>query len=498
MRSLSKHLRAPRFLTKFKADGAKLRGAYHSRKQVFSALLVSVCLGVLMSNFASAQALPSFADLVEANAPSIVEISTINRVDARSFGQDSDIDELLRRLNPGGDPNFSEDDLPAIRERGAVGSGFIISNDGFVITNHHVVARANEIQVHLNDRRVFKASVVGMDEPSDLALLKIDANNLPHVKIGDSDEVRVGDWVLAIGSPFGLEFSAAAGIVSAKRPIPGNSRSLYEYMSFIQTDVAINQGNSGGPLFNLAGEVVGINSQILSSTGASNGISFSIPSNVAMNVVNQLQENGVVRRGLLGVRIRQVDYALAEIFAMKRPHGAFVDDVRPGSPAEKAGMRNEDIVLAFNGRTIEYSADLPFHVGQFQPGSSAEVTVFRDGEELNLTVILGDSPMNAVAQVSPEPIQERVNPLGFRVADLSEEARQVSGLSGVRITELSNGPGKEAGLQQDDVIVALNRQQTPDRDVFSRVEQSLPDSGFVPIRIVRGGQATTLAIELTP
>jgi len=246
------------------------------------------------SNSSHAQAaLPNFADLVEKNAPSIVEISTTRSVSSRSAIGDNEIEELLRRLNPGQEPDLDIEGLPEQRRRGAVGSGFLISSDGYLMTNNHVVADADEIQVSLNDRRVYDAKVIGLDEPSDLSLLKIDATDLPYVEFGDSDSLRVGDWVLAIGSPFGLEFSAAAGIVSAKgRSMPG--RSTYNYMSFIQTDVAINQGNSGGPLFNLEGDVIGINSQILSSTGGSNGISFSIPSNVAMNVMVQLRDTGAV------------------------------------------------------------------------------------------------------------------------------------------------------------------------------------------------------------
>ena len=251
--------------------------------QLLGALLL-VLLGI---GKISAAELPSFADLVEQNAPTIVEIQTSRSVEARPSIGDEELEELLRRLNPGQEPDLDIEGIPEMRQRGAVGSGFIISEDGYVITNNHVVAGADEIQVRLNDRRVFEAEVIGLDEPSDLALLKLGAGDLPYVTFGDSDASRVGDWVLAIGSPFGLEFSAAAGIISAQgRSVPG--RSSYNYMSFIQTDVAINQGNSGGPLFNLDGEVIGINSQILSSTGGSNGVSFSIPSNVALNVVRQL------------------------------------------------------------------------------------------------------------------------------------------------------------------------------------------------------------------
>jgi serine protease Do len=382
-------------------------------------------------------------------------------------------------------------------QRGAVGSGFLISADGFVITNNHVVEGADQIQVTLNDRRVFDAEVVGLDEPSDIALLKLEAADLPFVEFGDSEAVRVGDWVLAIGSPFGLEFSAAAGIVSAKgRSVPGNS--AYNYMAFIQTDVAINQGNSGGPLFNLDGDVIGINSQILSSTGGSNGISFSIPSNVAMNVVAQLKESGAVERGLLGVRMREVDYALAEIFDMDRPRGAFVDGVIDASPAGNAGVKDEDIIVEFNGHEIEYYTDLPFYVGQYQPGTEAAVRLIRDGEERRLTVVLGSSPTNEASIAVADTAPERANPLGFKIAEISEETRQVAGIDGVRIAQVEEGPGRAAGLREGDVVVSLNRESVPSVTEFARVAESLPASGFVQIRIVRQGQGTTLSLELKP
>jgi serine protease Do len=381
-----------------------------------------------------------------------------------------------------------------------VGSGFILSADGFVITNHHVVAGAAEITVHLTDRREFNASIVGLDEPSDLALLKIEARGLPTVKMGDSDAVRVGDWVLAIGSPFGLEFSAAAGIVSAKgRSIDNDNRignSRYNYMSFIQSDVAINQGNSGGPLFNMDGEVIGINSQILSSTGTSAGISFSIPSNVALNVIDQLRESGAVQRGLLGVQIKEVSYAFAEAFNLDRPHGAFVDVVSPGSPAEQAGIQIEDIILEFDGREIDNSADLPFFVGQNKPGTTSPVVVFRDSSRLTLNVTLGSSPLNVVQEEIVQAEPDRVNPLGLRVAELSREIRQVAGLSGVLVVEVMEGPAKKADIAENDVIVSLNQQDIGSVEQFAAVAQELPENGFVPVRIVRGGSGTTLVLDM--
>ena len=445
----------------------------------------------------AAVSLPNFADLVEDNAATIVEIAAIRMVESPGFMSERDLEEFLRRrINPDEPLEIEpEPEEPQLSPRGAVGSGFILTPDGYIITNHHVVAGAEEITIHLTDRREFSARIVGLDEPSDLAVLKIDAQGLPAVKMGDSDAVRVGDWVLAIGSPFGLEFSAAAGIVSAKgRSIPGNSR--YNYMSFIQSDVAINQGNSGGPLFNLEGEVIGINSQILSSTGTSNGISFSIPSNVALNVIEQLRENGTVQRGLLGVQIKEVSFALAQSFDLDRPQGAFVDVVSPGSPAEQAGIQIEDIILEFGGRTIERSADLPFFVGQNQPGSRSDMLVYRDGRRLNLAVVLGSSPLNVAQEEVIESIPQRNNPLGLRIADLSRETRQVSGLAGVRVVEVIEGPAENAGIIENDVIVALNRQEIISVEQFAQVVEELPDSGFVPVRIVREGRGTTLALNM--
>src|SRR5690606_22052709 len=333
----------------------------------------------LQGSLASAQnlsSLPDFTGLVQRNGTAIVNIPTLQRPTQRSASS-VEIEELLRRLTPN---EALRQGYQARRPRqsGGVGSGLIMSEDGYLITNHHVVTGAEQITVTLNDRRVFPAEVIGTDELSDMALLKIDATGLPAVAFGDSEAVKVGEWVLAIGSPFGLEFSAAAGIVSAKgRSVPGNQTN---YVSFIQTDVAINQGNSGGPLFNLAGEVIGINSQILSSSGGSNGVSFAIPSSVALNVVEQLRETGSVSRGLLGVLIKDVDYALAEAFTMPRPYGAFVDEVQAGSPAEAAGVENNDIIIAFNQRSIEASSQLPFYVGQVRPGTEAILTVVRDGD----------------------------------------------------------------------------------------------------------------------
>ncbi len=453
--------------------------------------LVSLALAWVLAIPALAAELPDFAALVERHGPAIVEISTRRATSGNLFDE---FEDLFRRQIPDarqpGEP---------LQPPPAVGSGFIISADGYVITNNHVVDGAEEIRVHLNDRRMFEATVVGLDEPSDLALLKLEAEALPFVAFGDSDAVRIGDWVLAIGSPFGLEFSASAGIVSAKgRTVP--RRSSYNYMSFIQTDVAINQGNSGGPLFNLEGQVIGINSRILSSTGGSNGVSFAIPSNVAVNVMEQLRDNGSVARGLLGVQMREVDHETAQRFGLARPLGALVDRVQPASPAERAGLRNGDIITRFNGHEIEYYTELPFFVGQYRPGASTRVTVLRDGEERRFQITLGSSPTNASARsitpFSPEPRLRSPNSLGFRVAELSSETRQVAGISGVRVAQMAPGPGSESGLQLNDVITRLNGDAVDTVADFARIAESLPPRGRIPLEILRQGENRNLAIDL--
>lgn len=442
-----------------------------------------------------AAALPDFAALVEDNAPTIVNITTQQSVPVRS-GRGGDLEDLLRQLRPDlHDQDPADEEESTTRRRGGVGSGFIISTDGYIITNHHVVANADSITVTLNDRREFSAYVIGTDELSDMALLKIDARDLRPVRFGDSENVRVGEWVLAIGSPFGLEFSAAVGIVSAKaRSVP--SRGTANYVSFIQTDVAINQGNSGGPLFNLAGEVIGINAQILSSTGGSNGISFAIPSNMALDVVEQLRESGTVNRGLLGVMIKDVDQGLAESFGMPTPRGAFVDDVQPDSPAARAGIITNDIIVRMNDRDIDSSAQLPYYVGQVRPGNQAMLTVIRERRELQVPVIVGSLPGTDLASVTAPIEPPRGRSLSMKVAELEGALPRGVDSGGVLVEETREGPARRAGLSPGDVIVSLNHQAVNDLNDYDRIVTELPDSGYVPVRIVRNGRGTTLAMEL--
>jgi serine protease Do len=465
-------------------------------------LRASVLLFGLLALVGSASAaLPDFAGLVERNAAAIVNISTQQRVPVRS--RSGDIEDLLRQLRPQPELDAPEQPLegdedsdePPMRQRGGVGSGFVISADGYIVTNHHVIATADLITVTLNDRREYQAHVVGTDELSDLALLKIDADGLNPVLFGDSEALRVGEWVLAIGSPFGLEFSAAVGIVSAKaRSVP--ARGTANYVSFIQTDVAINQGNSGGPLFNLAGEVIGINAQILSSTGGSNGISFAIPSNMALNVIEQLRESGTVNRGLLGVLIKDVDQGLANAFGLETPRGAFVDDVQPDSPAERAGMLANDIVIRMNGVDIEASAQLPFYVGQVRPGREATLTVIRAGEIVEVPVIVGSLPGTDLASVSAPTRPSRGNALALEVSELDRDALPRGVEYGVVIENLRDGPARDAGLASGDVIVVLHHQQVDTVADFERIVDELPTEGHVAIRIVRNGRGTTLAVRV--
>ncbi len=455
----------------------------------------------LIAAFVSIQSaladLPDFVQLVEKNTPSIVNISTIQR--ASPARRDRELEELLRRLSPQdrSELDLNEDIQP--RQRGGVGSGFIISSDGYVITNHHVVSGAESITVTLNDRREFSAQVIGTDELSDMALLKIDGHDLAAVRFGDSEQVKVGEWVLAIGSPFGLDFSAAAGIVSAKgRTVPGNSTN---YVSFIQTDVAINQGNSGGPLFNLKGEVIGINSQILSSSGGSNGISFAIPSNVALNVVEQLRDSGSVSRGLLGVVIKDVNHALAEAFQMSSPRGAFVDDVQPGSAAQRAGVRNNDIIVEFDGRRIDTSAQLPFYVGQVRPGTNVEISVVRDGGIIVMPITVDSLPGNNIATTGVDIRSPRSNSLGIMVTEFAQTDITESGLTGVLVEQVREGPARLAGLIPGDLIVMLNRQAVTSVEQFNLLLNELPDTGYIPLRVMRQDptgamRGTTVVVQL--
>ena len=420
--------------------------------------------------------LPDFSALVEKVSPAVVNISTTRRNPVEKLPQDLKIPEdagplgdLLRRFLEQAPGMIPPDALPDAQ---SLGSGFIISSDGYIVTNSHVVDDAREIIVRLSDRREFKARLVGTDDRTDVSLLKIDADHLPTVRIGRSADLKVGEWVLAIGSPFGFEHSATAGIVSAKRRSLPNEN----YVPFIQTDVAINPGNSGGPLFNLDGEVVGINSQIYSQTGGYMGLSFAIPIDTAMSVVRQLREKGRVSRGWLGVYIQEVTRELADSFGMKQPRGALVAQVMKDSPAQKAGLRVGDIILEYNGESILHSAELPPLVGATPVGSRARLTLLRNGKRLELAVRIEElpaEPQQAAASKTVPGKPAASSLLGMELAPLpADRARALGVEHGVLVTAVTGDPARHAGIEAGDVIVMLgNRPVKGVEDLRRRLER---------------------------
>ncbi len=416
-----------------------------SRFLAASLLLFSFCAG--------AQSLPDFTELVEKQGPAVVNISTTTQAAPRrgapqvpQLDEDDPFYDFFRRFIPRGQPGQpgqpGQQPGPRQFESRSLGSGFIISADGYLLTNAHVVEAADEIIVKLSDKREFKAKVIGADKRTDVALIKIEAAGLPAVRLGDPARLKVGEWVLAIGSPFGFESSVTAGIVSAKgRNLPSDN-----FVPFIQTDVAINPGNSGGPLFNLRGEVVGINSQIYSRTGGFMGLSFAIPIDVAMDIQNQLRTTGRISRGRIGVVIQEVSKELAESFGLKTPSGALVNAVEKGGPADKAGVEAGDIILRFDGKPIGMSNDLPRVVGATKPGSRVTAQVWRKGATRDLTVSVGEIPEDRVANRDPrrgsKPQAEPVaNRLGLVLADPTAEQRR--------------DPKSSAGLLVEDVRAAV-------------------------------------------
>ena len=439
---------------------------------------------------------PDFTALVKKEAPAVVNISTVTRRERSQQSQLDQLPEMFRRFfdefgGPGG-PGGG----PAPRsETESLGSGFIISSDGYVLTNYHVVGEADEIVVRLQDRRELDAELIGSDPQSDLALIKVDASDLPVVDIGSSDDLQVGEWVLAIGAPFGFDSSVTAGIVSAK----GRSLPTDNYVPFIQTDVAINPGNSGGPLFNLNGQVVGINSQIVSRSGGYMGLSFAIPIDLAMDVADQLKETGEVSRGWLGVLIQEVDRDLAESFGLDKPMGALVAQVQSGSPAAEAGLQPGDVIIAFNGREIQRSAQLPKWVGALKAGTEAEMTVVRDGDEKTLEVTVGELPDNPQAGMAGQPDQDQgeSDKLGLEVrAASAAELARVKADHGVVITGVQDGPAARAGLSSGDLLVSLNGKPVDSLDAYREIAADLPDEGTVPALVNRDGNARFVAIKL--
>ncbi|MCD1606814.1 DegQ family serine endoprotease [Stutzerimonas kunmingensis] len=454
----------------------------------------------LLGHAVAAQAeLPDFTPLVESASPAVVNISTKQKVQSRgATAQMPELEGLPPIFR-----EFFEHSIPQMpgapgrgqqREAQSLGSGFIISEDGYVLTNNHVVADADEIIVRLPDRSELEAKLIGADPRSDVAVLKVEGKGLPTVKIGRSDELKAGEWVLAIGSPFGFDHTVTAGIVSATgRSLPNES-----YVPFIQTDVAINPGNSGGPLFNLDGEVIGINSQIFTRSGGFMGLSFAIPIDVAMDVANQLRTEGKVSRGWLGVVIQEVNKDLAESFGLERPAGALVAQVMDGGPAARGGLRVGDVILSLNDKPIVMSADLPHLVGALKPGSTARMEVVRDGDRKMLDVKIGAMPEEGEAVAASGGGQERSdNRLGVKVTELTDEQKKSLDLpGGVVITEILNGPAAMIGLRPGDVITHLNNQAINSAATFARVAEQLPKNRSVSMRVLRQGRASFITFKL--
>jgi serine protease Do len=446
----------------------------------------------------SAQALPDFTELVERVGPSVVNIRTMERGRANAPGAgevDPSMEEFFRRFGipmpgrPGPRSGPRGDDEP--QQRG-VGSGFILSADGFIMTNAHVVDGADEVLVTLTDKREFKARIVGADKRTDVAVVKIDAAGLPFVKIGDVNRLKVGEWVMAIGSPFGLENSVTAGIVSAKQ------RDTGDYLPFIQTDVAINPGNSGGPLLNLRGEVVGINSQIYSRSGGFMGISFAIPIDEAMRVSDQLRTSGRVIRGRIGVQIAPVTKEVAEAIGLGKPTGALVQSVEAGGPADKAGVEAGDIITRVDGKVVEKSGDLPRLVGGTRPGSKATLQIFRRGAAKELSVTVGEfepERPSRRAQAEPSGAAPVKSALGITASDLTEaQKRELKVKGGVRVDAVE-GAAARAGLREGDVILSVDNAEVTDLRQFATLAAKVEKARAVSVLVRRGEWVNYLVIR---
>src|SRR5581483_1966420 len=467
------------------------------------------------------------ADLVEEESRSVVNISTVAESEPRLTNNTppralppprsngplpredtpqprSDAPEWYKKFfgdedeNNNGDDEGEDDSGDDQAPAQSQGSGFVLWSDGYILTNRHVVNDSKEIVVRLSDRRQLPAKLVGMDERSDLALLKVDATDLPAVKLGDMAKLRVGEWVLAIGSPFGFDYSVTAGIISAK------GRSLYpeQYVPFIQTDVAINPGNSGGPLFNTKGEVVGVNSQIFSQTGGYMGVSFAIPIDVAVKAAKQLKEHGKVTRGWLGVVVQEVDRALAQSFGMARPEGALIARVVPGGPADQAGLKTGDIILSFNGQELATSSALPPMVGNSDPGDHARLKVMREGKNLDIAVEVGtleassgEAPVDQADRGPPAPAPMSVGVV-VRALSSDERARAQVVSGGVMVSEVREGAGREAGLRPGDIILSIAGNEIDSPDRFTEVIGRLQPGQSAPLLVQRRGTPVFLALEI--
>ena len=465
----------------------------------FSGVLLST-LFALSIGIAESRELPDFSDLAKKHGPSVVNISTTQKhVGIRSrfpkgfqipdFPEGSPFNDFFKRF-------FGEEGEEQETETTSLGSGFIISKDGYIVTNHHVIKDADEIIIRLSNRREYTAEVVGSDARSDIALLKVDAKDLPVVRMGKSSDLKVGEWVLAIGSPFGFEHSVTAGIVSAK----GRNLPRENYVPFIQTDVAINPGNSGGPLFNLDGEVVGVNAQIYSRTGGFMGLSFAIPIDVVSDVVKQLKTKGHVTRGWLGVLIQDVTRELADSFGMEKPRGALISKVLPDSPAAKAGFEVGDIIVDYNGTEIYHSSDLPPVVGRTSIGNKATVRILRKGKHKKIHATIAELPQDQDLKLAKKDGGKAVkaNRLNVEVTDLTANQRKQFELDGdgVIVKKVQKGPAHKAGIRKGDIILMLNNHKITDVSHFEDIVKDLPDGQSIPVLVHRRGGPMFLALKV--
>jgi serine protease Do len=483
-----------------------VRPLQRSRRVALVAGLALGLSGAGLPQLAAAQSrveLPDFTELVEKVGPSVVNIRTMERSGRTAAGPggsgiDPNMEEFFRRFGiplPGGRgaPRGGGQGEDEPQQRG-VGSGFILSADGYVMTNAHVVDGADELMVTLTDKREFKARVIGADKRTDVAVVKIDATGLPAVKLGDVGRLKVGEWVMAIGSPFGLENSVTAGIVSAK------ARDTGDYLPFIQTDVAINPGNSGGPLINLRGEVVGINSQIYSRSGGFMGISFAIPIDEAKNVADQLRVSGRVIRGRIGVTIAPVTKDVAESIGLGKPTGALVRGAESGGPADKAGVEAGDIITKVDGKVIEKSGDLPRIVGATKPGSKATLQVFRRGSYRDVSVTVAefepDAPVKVAHSEGAAPGAAAKSALGLTVSELSESNKRDLKLRGGVKVDAVDGPAARAGLREGDVILSLDNTEVTDLRQFNATVQRVEKSRAVTVLVRRGEWVNYVVIRL--
>ena len=437
---------------------------------------------LFLAPVATAAQLPDFTELVERQGPTVVNISTTQSVRSPiavpNVPEDDPFYEFFRRFIPSPGPREFQSQ--------SLGSGFVISSDGYILTNAHVVDAAEEINVKLNDKREFKAKVIGADRRTDIALLKIDASGLQAVRVGDPNRLKVGEWVVAIGSPFGFENTVTAGIVSAK----GRSLPQENFVPFIQTDVAVNPGNSGGPLFNLKGEVVGINSQIYSRTGGFMGLSFAIPIDVANDIAQQLRTGGKVTRGRIGVVIQPITKELAESFGLSKPMGALVNSVEKGGPADKAGIESGDVILKFDGKTVNSSEDLPRIVGATRPGSKVTVQLWRNKASRDVQVTVSELQDDRTARQSRRGGKPpAASQYGLALSDLSEAQRKELKVDGGVLVENAQGAAARAGIRRGDIILAVNNQDVKSVEQFKEVMSQAEKGRIVALLVRRGANS---------